>query len=158
MCGNTIKFPSETNGNSAYCGDEVYKYWSVFTQGRCFFFTSKCYQFTTFSKSGYIRSGPYFSSIWINLFITAYLSNGCYSVNSCGGSTTYGNVFVESLTQSQCNQSAPLFSTATCWKGCSYNQIQSTNMNVETCLQVCNKYDFTYAGLTTYIMMLSFLN
>ena len=123
-----------------------------------FFFTSKCYQFTTFLKSGYIRSGPYFSSIWIHFFKIAYLSNGCYSVNNCGGSTSYGNVFVESLTQSQCNQSASLFSTATCWKGCSYNQIQSTNMNVETCLQVCNKYGYTYAGLTTYILMFSFLN
>jgi hypothetical protein len=146
MCGNAIKFPSETNGNSTYCGDEVYKYWSVFTQGRCFFL------------SGYIRSGPYFSNIWIHFFKIAYLSNGCYSVNNCGGSTSYGNVFVESLTQSQCNQSASLFYTATCWKGCSYNQIQSTNMNVETCLQVCNKYGYTYAGLTTYILMFSFLN
>ncbi len=60
MCGNAIKFPSETNGNSTYCGDEVYKYWSVFTQGRCFFFHIKVLPVYHFFKIRVYKIGTVF--------------------------------------------------------------------------------------------------
>jgi hypothetical protein len=75
-----------------------------------------------------------------------YFSIGCYAAeNSCGI-----DVFVETLTSTQCSNSANGLSM-TCYKCGSYYLIgSSSGMTIEICLVMCNTNGFVFAGLLLY--------
>ena len=76
---------------------------------------------------------------------TAFNYVGCYQTSNSF------DVFVETtFTDDQCNTAANSISDGNCDTGGNpYNQVWSTSMTVEICIQICiTTYGYKYAGLT----------
>ena len=77
------------------------------------------------------------------------MSVGCYRTKNA----YYDDVFVETLTTSQCNSAAASYSFDASY--CASNNGgypgvgSSSSMTVDKCLQICTSYAFKYAGLGT---------